>query len=299
MVDIDALESAVDELLRRGVAEDVGSGDITSCALVAEGVWAKAAIVAREPGVMAGLRWWPQLFALLRGGEQVEVEQVVAEGAMFEAGAVLGRVCGPASVVLTAERLALNLLQRLCGIATLTARYVAAVAGTGVQILDTRKTTPGLRLAEKYAVHTGGGTNHRMGLFDQAMIKDNHLVALGLGHNEAVTLEAAVGRVRAHTPGCSVILEVDRLSQLEAALRARPDVLLLDNMDVPTLRGAVQWVRAHDHHAEPIALEASGGVNLTTVAAIAATGVDRISIGALTHSATAMDIALEFALSGS
>lgn len=259
----------------RWLAEDVGDGDRTTDAIVPADATSRATLVLREPGVVAGLDLARQVFESL--DPDLRWEPVVDDGDQVPPGPV-ARLEAQARAVLTGERLALNLLGRLSGIATLTRRYVDAVAGTRAVILDTRKTTPGLRVAEKWAVRCGGGTNHRMGLFDAVLIKDNHLL-------HVPDLATAVRRARdARLP---VEVECDTLEQVAQALDVGADRILLDNMSLEDMRAAV----AMDHGRVP--LEASGGVTLDTVAAIAATGVDHISVGALTHAARSLDVALE------
>jgi nicotinate-nucleotide pyrophosphorylase (carboxylating) len=246
-------------------------------------------MVAREPLVAAGLIVAET--ALLELCPHAAIQRIASDGQRVPAGFELLKIIdSPARAVLSAERVALNFAQRLSGVATLTAQYVDAVSSTGALILDTRKTTPGLRQLEKYAVVCGGGTNHRFGLFDAVLIKDNHLAAL---RGEAPNaIEAAVRRARARFPELTVEVEADTVEQAAQAARAGADVILLDNMPVETLRAAVRVIRGRAK------TEASGGVNLTTVRAIAETGVDFISVGALTHSARAVDIALDFTLEG-
>ncbi len=270
----------IQNLARIALAEDVGGGDITTEVAIPAELRANATIVAKEPCVVAGL---PLVSAVFREVDaRLNVTDVVTEGAIVECGAVVSRLSGPARAILTGERTALNFLQRLSGIATLTRQFVEAVSGTSVQILDTRKTTPTLRALEKYAVAVGGGTNHRMGLFDAVMIKDNHRVILArLGR------PALADAVRRAPAGVPVIIEADTLDDVQEALAAGADQILLDNMTLDQLRAAVVLV------AGRAKTEASGGVRLDNVAAIAATGVDYISIGALTHSARAVDFSLE------
>ena len=256
------------------LAEDVGSGDVTTTALIDEDQTCKAVVLAKETGVICGLEVAAAVFAELG----VRFEPLVVEGSAVEAEPI-AEVEGSARGVLTAERVALNLIGRLSGIATLTRRYVDAVAGTGATILDTRKTTPGLRALEKHAVAIGGGTNHRLGLDDAVLIKDNHLrLAGGIAH--------AVTRARGAT-NLPVEVEAETLTQVREALEAGADTILLDNMTLGELREAVALV---DGRAK---LEASGGVTLDTVRAIADTGVDFVSVGALTHSARSLDVSLE------
>ena len=255
--------------------EDVGDGDLTSLAVVDEDATCEAEVRLKEPGVLCGLEAAALVFAALGA----TLEPLAEEGDWVEPGAV-ARVSGPARGVLTGERLALNLVGRLSGIATATRHYVEAVAGTGVEILDTRKTTPGLRALEKYAVRCGGGRNHRFGLYDAILIKDNHLRVAG-------SIARAVHRAQGR--GVPVEVECDTLDQVEEALAAGADRILLDNMPPPVLARAASLV---DGRAE---LEASGGVALETVRAIAETGVDFVSVGALTHSARSLDVSLEVA----
>jgi len=266
------------------LSEDVGAGDITSLATVPDHTTATAVMVAREPLVVAGLRVAEAAFRQV--APALEITCPAEDGDHLEAGHPLMRIAGAARAILTAERVALNFLQRLSGVATLTRQYVDAIQGAHATILDTRKTTPGLRRLEKYAVECGGGRNHRFGLFDLVLIKDNHLAALRDALPNPVA--AAVQRARAQYPGVRVEVEADTLEQVDLALDAGADVVLLDNLTLVQLRLAVQKARGR------ALTEASGGVNLGTVRAIAETGVDFISVGALTHSARAVDIALDF-----
>ena len=272
------IERAVSEALR----EDLGSrGDITTDATVPARATAVATFGARREGVISGLDVAAAAFRCVDPG--VVFEPLVRDGDRVAPGGLVARVSGAARAVLTGERVALNFLCHMSGIATLTRRYVDAVAGTRARIIDTRKTTPGLRAFEKYAVRCGGGANHRSGLYDAILIKDNHIVAAG-------GVEAAIEAARAHA-GHSVKIEVegDDLPSLEAALKHLIDSVLLDNMDVAVLRQAVELVGGR------VTTEASGGVNLDTVRGIAETGVDLISVGALTHSAPILDLGLDFA----
>ena len=274
----------IEPIVRAALAEDLGrAGDVTAQACIPEGARMKAVFAARKPGVLAGVDCvW---LAVLAMDPAARVEARLKDGDAFEAGAVLVAVEGDARGILAAERTALNLLGRLCGVATLTRAYVQAVAGTSARIADTRKTTPGLRALEKHAVQCGGGMNHRFGLDDAILIKDNHVAVCG-GVSEAVRrARATVGHLM------KVEVEVDGLDQLDEALEAGPDVIMLDNFTLPMLREAVQRAKVSPF-GRPV-LEASGGVNLDTVAGIAATGVDVISVGALTHSAPALDVGLD------
>ena len=275
------MSGEVEDLVARALAEDLGSGDVTSAATVPEDAIAQARIVQKQPGVIFGLAIAAETF---RQAGTEDFEPVVEEGRWRDdqLPAQVARIAGPARALLAGERVALNFLARLSGIATLTARFVDAVAGTGVQILDTRKTTPGLRALEKAAVAAGGGTNHRMGLDDAILIKENH-AALAGGVARAVDLAQA-----AH-PELEVEVECRDEGEVAAALDAGAERLLLDNMSSSELRAAVAL---RDRAGHPATLEASGGVTLDNVAEVAATGVDLISVGALTHSAPALDLSL-------
>ncbi|HYY06767.1 MAG TPA: carboxylating nicotinate-nucleotide diphosphorylase [Candidatus Limnocylindria bacterium] len=268
--------SQLEEAVRAALAEDVGGGDVTTRATVPPGTRARARITQKQPGVLYGLDVAELAFAELDA--DARFERLAAEGEWREGGPVLD-VTGDAAALLTAERTALNFLQRLSGVATLTARYVAAVEGTGARVLDTRKTTPGLRALEKAAVAAGGGTNHRFGLFDAILIKENHAaMAGGVG--------AAVRKARAAAPTMPLEVECRTLGEVEEALEAGAPRILLDNMSPAALRAAVERARGR---AET---EASGGVTLETVREVALAGVDFISVGALTHSAPALDLSL-------
>ncbi len=277
---LDEIRAAV----RAALAEDIGNGDVTTLATVPESAFINAALVAREPLVFAGSAFAEAAFTEL--SVAVKIERLVQDGQRAERGNKLLWVHGSAQAILTAERVALNFIQRLSGVATLTAQFVEAVHGTRAQILDTRKTTPGWRRFEKYAVACGGGRNHRFGLFDLVLIKDNHLAALRDEMPNAIA--AAVQRARLKYPHLKVEVEADTLDQVEQAVAAGADIILLDNMTNDQLRAAVKLAAGHAQ------TEASGGVNLQTVRKIAETGVDFISVGALTHSARAVDIALDF-----
>ena len=270
--------------VQAALAEDIGPGDATTLATVPAEAQARAVMVAREPITVAGLEFAEAAFHEL--SPTVTFEPAARDGQSVPAGSSLLRITGPARGLLTAERVALNFVQRLSGVATLTAQFVEAIRGTRAQILDTRKTTPGWRRFEKYAVACGGGRNHRFGLFDLILIKDNHLAALRDAKPNAIA--AAVLRARSAYPKLQVEVEADTLDQVRQAVDAGADIILLDNMTTEQLRAAVSLV------AGRAKTEASGGVNLQTVRAIAETGVDFISIGALTHSARAVDIGLDF-----
>jgi len=259
------------------LAEDLGDGDVTTEATVDVDATGSAELVVKEPGVVCGLAVAEAVFRAV--DSELRFERLVEEGASVAAGTAVARVAGAERAILTGERTALNFLARLSGIATLTRRYVDAVEGTGAAILDTRKTTPGLRALEKHAVATGGGRNHRFGLDDGVLVKDNHLRAAG-------SVASAVERLRAVTP-LPIEVECDTLEQVSEALAAGAEAILLDNMSPDQLRSAVALARGHAR------LEASGGVTLENVRAVAETGVDEISVGALTHSARSLDVSLE------
>lgn len=274
---------AVDDIIERALAEDAPWGDITSEVFVPESARATATLSPREPGVLSGIDVFARVFELV--DPAVSVSASAADGESFEPGRVLATVEGPARSVLRAERIALNLAQRMSGIATLTARYVAAIEGADARVTDTRKTTPGLRILERQAVRDGGGHNHRFSLSDAVLAKDNHLAVLAA---EGVSLGAAIRAARAqlgHTTKLEV--EVDGLDQVEEVVAAGVDIIMLDNFSTEELVEGVALV------AGRAVVEASGGVNLFTIAAIAATGVDVISVGALTHSAPAIDLGLD------
>ncbi len=265
-------------LIERALSEDIGAGDATTQAIIPAAVAGRAVILTKADGIVAGLPVVSQVFH--RVDPHIQLEMHATDGEPVTAGDVVATVMGPLAGILTGERVALNFLCHLSGIAALTARFVDAVAGYNAVILDTRKTTPGWRALEKYAVRAGGGRNHRSGLYDMVLIKDNHLAV-------ADSVTAAVRRVR--TAGVTVPIEVEvtTIAQLEEVLPLGVDRVLLDNMDIPTLREAVHLV------AGRVPVEASGGITLDNVTAVAATGVDYISIGALTHSAPALDFSLE------
>jgi nicotinate-nucleotide pyrophosphorylase (carboxylating) len=270
------MNQLIEETVARALAEDVGDGDVTTAATVPAEARASALITQKAPGVVFGLDVAEATFRALDPG--TTFERLTAEGVWREGGPVL-ELEGSARGILTAERTALNFLQRLSGVATITATYVKAIEGTGAKILDTRKTTPGLRALEKAAVAAGGGTNHRKGLFDAVLIKENH-AALAGGVGEAVRL------AREYAPGLQLEVECRTLAEVDEALEAGAPMILLDNMNPEQLSAAVKRV---DGRAE---LEASGGVTLHTLREIASTGVQFVSVGALTHSATALDLSL-------
>lgn len=271
------------ETIRRALAEDLGTGDITSEAFIPAGRRSIAAIAAKEDCIVAGLDAAAEVFRQV--DPKIQVDALKKDGDRAAKGTPVLRAAGPTRALLAAERTALNFLQQLSGVATVTRQYVDAVAGTRAVVLDTRKTTPGLREFEREAVRAGGGTNHRFGLFDQILAKDNHLAVT----SDAPSLQAAIDRARAARPDVLVEIEADTLDQVRMLCALRGiDIILLDNMSTDEMRGAV-----HIRGDRPILLEASGGVNLPAVRAIAETGVDRISVGALTHSARAADFSME------
>jgi nicotinate-nucleotide pyrophosphorylase (carboxylating) len=270
--------------VRAALVEDVGGGDVTTLATVPAGAQSVALMNAREPLVVAGLAFAEGAFKQL--SPKVQVKKLARDGQRLKVGQPLLKISGPSRAILSAERVALNFVQRLSGVATATAQFADAVKGTKARILDTRKTTPGWRRFEKYAVKCGGGKNHRIGLFDMVLIKDNHLVAVRDAKPNAIA--AAVARAREKFPKLKVEVEADTLEQVTQAAAAGADIILLDNMPPATLRQAVKIVRGRAK------TEASGGVNLKTVRAIAQTGVDFISVGGITHSARAVDIGLDF-----
>ena len=267
---------AMSEIIQRALAEDMGDGDVTSNCTVPAGICYQGRFVAKDSGIVAGLAVAQETFALL--DPQVRFDALVQDGDPITKGAIIATVMGPGRALLGAERVALNFMQRMSGIATLTRQYVAAVQGTKAQILDTRKTAPGLRLLDKQAVVLGGGKNHRIGLYDMVLIKENHIAAAG-------GITAAVNCVRAQDAQRRPIeVEVQTLDELREVLPLQVDQVMLDNMSIPQMCEAVLLVNG------AVPLEASGNVSLETVTAIAATGVDYISVGKLTHSVTAVDI---------
>jgi nicotinate-nucleotide pyrophosphorylase (carboxylating) len=283
----------VEVLIAQALAEDLGkAGDITSTATIPSHARGVAWLVARAPGVLAGLAIVERLAAEFELSECWQPRR--ADGDSLVQGSLIARLAGPMRSLLAVERTALNFLQRLSGIATLTARFVAAAAGTSAAIYDTRKTTPGWRALEKYAVRCGGGLNHRLGLYDAVLIKDNHLAWLraAAGPGARDPIQAAIAAARANTPrGTTIEIEVDSLEQLDSALGCCPDIILIDNFGPEQVAEAV---RRRGARASLVQLEASGGVNLSTARTLAKTGVDRISVGALTHSAPALDLAMDF-----
>lgn len=278
------METVVIDLIRMALAEDLGNGDVTGEFFVPEDRLARGFVTAREEGVLSGNEVAAQVFREI--DPELEVHVLIEDGSRVGADALVLEVSGSARSILSGERTALNFLQRLSGVASLTQVFVDRVAGTPARILDTRKTTPGWRLLEKQAVVHGGGSNHRMGLYDRVMVKDNHLVVEG----GIEALQRAIHRLKSERPEVEVELEADRMSQVEAFLKLDGvDQILLDNMGLEEMRRAVQMRGS----GGPV-LEASGGVTLKTVRAIADTGVDFISVGVITHSARALDLGLDF-----
>lgn len=282
------MSQSVTDTIRRAIAEDVGAGDITSEAFIPASHRSQAVILAKEDCVLAGIDAAVEVFRQVDPAIEFEVSK--KDGDRVARSEPVLHANGPTRSLLAAERTALNFLQQLSGIATLTRRFADAVAGTKAVILDTRKTTPGLREFERAAVRAGGGTNHRFGLFDQVLAKDNHLAVAG----DAAALQAAIDRAKAAKPDVIIEIEADNLDQVRMLCALRDvDIVLLDNMSTDEMREAVRIRRNF-----PILLEASGGVNLDTVRAIAETGIDRISVGALTHSARAVDLSMEISPTG-
>ena len=270
----------LDPLLRRALEEDIGTGDVTTLATIEPGTQASAELVAKEDFVLAGIDVAQRVFQLL--STKTAFEKLITDGQSVKRGDVLAWIKGDAAVLLQGERVALNLLQRMCGVATLTAAFVREVEGTHAVVVDTRKTTPGLRVLEKYAVRMGGGGNHRMALYDAVLIKENHVAAAG-------GITAAVSRAKQRVPHTQKIeVEVRNQDEVAEALTVGADILLLDNMTLAELSAAVEQV------GDRAITEASGGVNLETVREIAETGVRLISVGALTHSYRAVDISMLF-----
>ena len=269
--------------VERALAEDIGSGDLTA-ALIPPAAQAHARVITREAAGLCGQPWVDEVFRQL--DPRIRIHWAAAEGAYVAADEVLFETEGPARALLSGERTALNFLQTLSGTATQTRRYADIVAGTGCRILDTRKTLPGLRLAQKYAVRIGGGTNHRIGLYDAILIKENHIAAAG-------SIGAAVAAARRHSPTVPVEVEVENLTELAEAYAAQADQVLLDEFSLPDLRRAVELNR---ERAVPAQLEASGGVDLTTLRTIAETGVDFVSVGSLTKHVRAIDLSMRLAV---
>jgi len=287
-------EAAIERAVRAALAEDLGPGDRTVAALGLDRRPAQGVILAKQAGVLSGIDAAARVFAAV--DSELRFVPRLSNGAKLEEGSLVGRVRGPVGPLLSAERVALNFLQRLSGVASLTARFVTRVEGTGVAILDTRKTTPGLRLLEKEAVRHGGGHNHRFGLYDAIMVKDNHIAALG-GVREAVA--RVVTHNRANDPPLDVVVEIHDPTFLEFALREGVHQILLDNLAPADIAEAAERIRRHNRgltRGKPIRIEASGGITLENVRDYALAGVDVISIGALTHSAPALDMSLELQL---
>ncbi|HEX4377474.1 MAG TPA: carboxylating nicotinate-nucleotide diphosphorylase [Steroidobacteraceae bacterium] len=279
MLPITPYPSDLSDQVAQALREDIGAGDVTA-ALIPVATQARASLLCRDSAVICGVPWVEETFRQLDG--QVLIQWNVIEGATVAADTRLCEISGSARSILTAERTALNFLQLLSGTATATQRYVQAVAGTSCRILDTRKTIPGLRLAQKYAVRCGGGQNHRLGLYDRVLIKENHIATAG-------SITAAVRTARTSAPGLTVEVEVETLAQLREALEAQADIILLDNFELGMMHEAVTINRSHARRA---LLESSGGVTLERLRQIAQTGVDFISVGSLTKHVTAVDLSL-------
>jgi nicotinate-nucleotide pyrophosphorylase (carboxylating) len=265
----------------RALAEDIGTGDVTAALVPADGT-AKATLITREPMVLCGTAWVNETFRQLDAA--IAITWRAQDGSSLPARSVLCEITGPARAILTGERCALNFLQTLSGTATTTSHYVAAIAGTKCGILDTRKTIPGLRLAQKYAVRCGGGRNHRMGLYDMVLVKENHIIAAG-------SIAAAIAVARANSPGIPVEVEVESLDEFRAALAAAPDVIMLDEFSHADMRTAVAERNAS---APAVRIEASGGLDLESIRSVAEAGIDYISIGSLTKHLRAIDLSLRF-----
>jgi nicotinate-nucleotide pyrophosphorylase (carboxylating) len=276
-----ALPPGLPDQVARALAEDIGTGDVTA-ALIPADTRAVATLITREPMVLCGTAWLEETFRQL--DPRVTVEWRAREGELVAANATLCEIRGPARAILTGERCALNFVQTLSATATTTRRHAEAIAGTRCRVLDTRKTVPGLRLAQKYAVRCGGGQNHRLGLYDRVLIKENHIVAAG-------SISAAIRAARHASPGVEVEVEVETLPEFSAALAESPDYIMLDEFSLDDMRAAV---KLRDDAGSRSLIEASGGVDLDTLARIAATGVDFVSIGALTKHVRAIDLSLRF-----
>ena len=276
------IDDAVERLIREALKEDIGPGDVTTDSIIDRDASAEGVVVAKEAGVVAGLAVAERVFREL--DPDVEFEPAVADGARVVAGDRIATVRGRTRAILSGERVALNFLQRLSGVATATASLVARLEGSGTRLLDTRKTTPGMRTLEKAAVRLGGGENHRMGLWDMALIKDNHIAAAG-------GITAAVAAVRECDPDVPVEVEVAGRAELMEALAAGADRIMLDNMTVEEMREAVATARSHE---PPPEIEISGGVTAESVGELGSLGADFVSVGAITHSAPSLDISLEF-----
>jgi nicotinate-nucleotide pyrophosphorylase (carboxylating) len=278
------LENQIEEVIDRALAEDLSGGDITTDVLISGDKKGRASFLVKDNGILAGIDIAGQV--LRKTDEGIDFEVFILDGSKIKRGDIVAVVNGRLAGILKAERTALNFLQRLSGIATETSHYVAAIEGLPVTILDTRKTTPGLRYLEKYAVRMGGGRNHRKNLSDAVLIKDNHLEAL---HNDGIGLKEAVLKIRQEAPeGMQIEVETKTLEEVSQAIEAGAGIIMLDNMDLETMRRAVRIIRGRAK------IEASGNITLNNVRLVAETGVDFISIGALTHSVKALDISLEF-----
>lgn len=279
-ITLDSLQSSIPDQVRRALAEDVGDGDITA-ALIPADRQAQATIISREPAILCGTAWADEVFRQV--DPQIKIEWLAADGDQLAPNEPFCRMSGPARGLLTGERCALNFIQTLSATATRSQHFADLVAGTGVKLLDTRKTLPGLRLAQKYAVTCGGCHNHRIGLFDAFLIKENHIAACG-------GINAAVAQARVISPGKPVEVEVESLDELRQALEAGADIIMLDELSNDDMRSAVQIT------AGKAKLEASGGINASTLRAVAETGVDYISIGSLTKDVKAVDLSMRLSM---
>jgi len=280
---IQPTEKEIDAAIGIALAEDLAGGDITSEALIPPGLTGKATILAKEKGVLAGIGVAARVFKLI--DPTVKVTILIKDGAPLQSGDVIANLSGSVISLLKAERTALNFLQRMSGVASMAAEYAAAIQGLNAKVYDTRKTTPGLRVLEKYAVRMGGGTNHRRDLGDAVLIKDNHIAAMRM---TGLNLDQIVAKAREKAPeGKTIEVEVTSVAEAAEALKAGPDIIMLDNMSIPDMKRAVDMVKGRAK------LEASGNITLKNLREVALTGVDIISIGALTHSYSALDISLE------
>jgi nicotinate-nucleotide pyrophosphorylase (carboxylating) len=277
-------DQELDAIIDRAMDEDTGRGDVTSDSLLPRDLTGRASLLVKEQGVLAGIEVTGRVFH--RADPALKIETLIQDGAAIKPGDIAGTISGSVISILKAERVGLNFLQRLSGIASTTAQYVAETRGTGAKILDTRKTTPGLRMLEKYAVRTGGGSNHRWNLGDAVLIKDNHIAAL---RATGLNLKDIIAKARQNAPpGTTIEVEVTGVLEAQEALQAGPDIIMLDNMGIAEMKRAVALVKGKAK------LEASGNITLDNVRQVAMTGVDMISVGALTHSYKALDISLEF-----
>lgn len=274
--------SKIDSILKHALLEDTGDGDVTTSAVIPEGHNSEATLIAKEPFLLAGLPFAEKIFKLI--DPELKFRVIKKEGDTVKKGTIIAKITGNTRALLMAERTALNLIQRLSGIATLTQKFAERVEGFPVKIADTRKTTPGIRVLEKYAVRVGGGNNHRFGLFDGILIKDNHINVVG-------SIEKAVKMAKKNAHHMfKVEVEAKNIKEVRSALSAGAEIIMLDNMPLEDIKKSVKIIRSQNHH---VIVEASGNIKMENVRAIAETGVDMISVGALTHSATAVDISMK------